>query len=72
MRATSATSSPHFPFSAYVPKTITREARAGNPPPRVSETACGMINAIGLANPGLESFLDGLRGVWQGCANQSS
>jgi len=46
-----------FPFSAYVPKTITREARPGNPPPRVSETACGMINAIGLANPGLAHFL---------------
>ncbi len=52
-----------FPFSAYVPKTVTREARAGNPPPRVGETACGMINAIGLANPGLESFLDGLQSL---------
>jgi dihydroorotate dehydrogenase (NAD+) catalytic subunit len=52
-----------FPFSAYVPKTVTHEARAGNPPPRVGETACGMINAIGLANPGLESFLDGLRSL---------
>ena len=49
-----------FPFSAYVPKTVTLEARAGNPPPRVSETACGMINAIGLANPGLQSFLNSL------------
>jgi dihydroorotate dehydrogenase (NAD+) catalytic subunit len=52
-----------FPFSAYVPKTITREARAGNPPPRVSETACGMINAIGLANPGLDRFLGDLQAL---------
>ena len=30
-----------FPFAAYVPKTVTLEARAGNPPPRVTETAVG-------------------------------
>lgn len=45
-----------FPFAAYVPKTVTLEARAGNPPPRVSETPCGMINAIGLENPGAAAF----------------
>jgi dihydroorotate dehydrogenase (NAD+) catalytic subunit len=49
-----------FPFSAYVPKTVTPEARAGNLPPRVTETASGMINSIGLANPGLAAYLDGL------------
>lgn len=42
-----------FPFAAYVPKTVTREPRPGNPPPRVAETPSGMINAIGLANPGV-------------------
>jgi dihydroorotate dehydrogenase (NAD+) catalytic subunit len=46
-----------FPFSAYVPKTVTREARPGNPPPRVAETPSGMINAIGLANPGVAAAI---------------
>jgi dihydroorotate dehydrogenase (NAD+) catalytic subunit len=46
-----------FPFSAYVSKTITPEPRAGNPPPRLYETATGMINSIGLPNKGLEGFL---------------
>jgi dihydroorotate dehydrogenase (NAD+) catalytic subunit len=49
-----------FPFAAYVPKTVTIDARAGNPPPRVTETAAGMVNAIGLANPGLQPFLQTL------------
>ena len=40
-----------------MPKTVTPEPRAGNPPPRVTETACGMVNAIGLANPGLEAYI---------------
>ena len=46
-----------FPFSAFVSKTITPEPRAGNPPPRLYETAGGMINSIGLPNKGLEGFL---------------
>lgn len=46
-----------LPFAAYVPKTVTVDARTGNPPPRVTETAAGMVNAIGLANPGLEAFV---------------
>jgi dihydroorotate dehydrogenase (NAD+) catalytic subunit len=31
--------------------------RAGNPPPRIWETPCGMLNAIGLANIGVEAFI---------------
>jgi dihydroorotate dehydrogenase (NAD+) catalytic subunit len=46
-----------FPFSAFVSKTITPEARAGNPPPRLYETASGLINSIGLPNKGLDGFL---------------
>lgn len=46
-----------FPFSAFVSKTITLEPRAGNPPPRLFETASGMINSIGLPNKGLDGFL---------------
>jgi dihydroorotate dehydrogenase (NAD+) catalytic subunit len=46
-----------FPFAAFVSKTITPEARAGNPPPRLFETPSGMINSIGLPNKGLAGFL---------------
>jgi dihydroorotate dehydrogenase (NAD+) catalytic subunit len=45
------------PVSAYVPKTITLEPRRGNRPPRILETAGGMINAIGLSGPGLDRFV---------------
>jgi dihydroorotate dehydrogenase (NAD+) catalytic subunit len=47
-----------FPFSAFVSKTITRKPRAGNPPPRLWETAGGMINSIGLPNKGLAGYLE--------------
>jgi dihydroorotate dehydrogenase (NAD+) catalytic subunit len=46
-----------FPFAAFVSKTITVEARAGNEPQRIWETPAGMINSIGLPNRGLEGFL---------------
>jgi dihydroorotate dehydrogenase (NAD+) catalytic subunit len=46
-----------FPFAAFVSKTITPEARAGNPPPRLFETPSGMLNSIGLPNRGLGGFL---------------
>lgn len=48
-----------FPFSAFVSKTITGPSRAGNPPHRLWETPAGMINSIGLPNPGLERFVAG-------------
>jgi dihydroorotate dehydrogenase (NAD+) catalytic subunit len=44
-------------LGAFVTKSITREERAGNEPTRVVETHGGMLNAIGLANVGLERFL---------------
>jgi len=44
-------------LDAFVTKTITPLPREGNPPPRIAETAHGMLNAIGLANPGRERFL---------------
>jgi dihydroorotate dehydrogenase (NAD+) catalytic subunit len=46
-----------FPYAAYVPKTVTADARTGNPPPRVTETPSGMINAIGLENPGVHAWI---------------
>jgi dihydroorotate dehydrogenase (NAD+) catalytic subunit len=45
-------------LAAFVTKTVTPMARAGNPPPRIVETPAGMLNSIGLANPGLERFCD--------------
>jgi dihydroorotate dehydrogenase (NAD+) catalytic subunit len=47
-------------YGAVVPKTTTPEAKAGNPPPRVAETPAGMVNSIGLQNPGVEQFLSEL------------
>jgi dihydroorotate dehydrogenase (NAD+) catalytic subunit len=44
-------------LDAFVTKTITPEPREGNPPVRIAETEHGMLNAIGLANPGLQAFL---------------
>ncbi len=44
-------------LGAFVTKSVTVEPRKGNPPPRTVETAAGMLNAIGLANVGLERFV---------------
>ena len=44
-------------LGAFTTKSVTVEPRMGNPPPRVVETAAGMLNAIGLANVGLERFV---------------
>src|SRR5213080_3743803 len=44
-------------LGGVIPKTVTAAPRAGNTPPRTVETACGMLNAIGLDNDGLEHFL---------------
>ena len=44
-------------LGAIVTKTITINSRKGNPMPRTCETPSGMINSIGLENPGIEKFL---------------
>ncbi|SCU56868.1 dihydroorotate dehydrogenase (catalytic subunit) [Listeria monocytogenes] len=44
-------------LGAIMAKAVTPEPRLGNPTPRVAETANGMLNAIGLQNPGLEHVL---------------
>jgi dihydroorotate dehydrogenase (NAD+) catalytic subunit len=44
-------------LGAIVTKSITREPRAGNPPWRLIEVERGMLNAVGLANVGLERFV---------------
>ena len=52
-------------LGAIYTKAVTPEARPGNPVPRIVETPSGMLNSIGLANPGIEAFtrdkLPGLR-----------
>ena len=47
-------------YGAILPKTTTPVARRGNPPPRVAETPAGMVNSIGLQNPGVERFIQDL------------
>jgi dihydroorotate dehydrogenase (NAD+) catalytic subunit len=44
-------------LDAFVTKTVTPEPRKGNLPVRIAETEAGMLNSIGLANPGRERFL---------------
>ena len=44
-------------LGTFVSKTITRQPKVGNPPPRLYETEAGLINSIGLQNPGLDSFI---------------
>ncbi|MBN1913598.1 MAG: dihydroorotate dehydrogenase [Candidatus Omnitrophica bacterium] len=44
-------------LGAVITKTITLKPRPGNPMPRTCETPAGMLNSIGLENPGIEDFL---------------
>lgn len=44
-------------LGAIVTKTITLKPRQGNPLPRTCGTPCGMLNSIGLENPGIEIFI---------------
>ena len=44
-------------LGGVIVKGISLEPRAGNPPPRIVETPCGMLNSIGLENVGVERFL---------------
>jgi len=44
-------------LGGIVTKTITPQPRAGNRPQRIVETAAGMLNSIGLQNPGLDDFI---------------
>ncbi|MDE2705824.1 MAG: dihydroorotate dehydrogenase, partial [Gemmatimonadota bacterium] len=45
-------------LGGLVTKTITPQPRGGNPPQRIVETPAGMLNSIGLQNPGLEAFVE--------------
>ena len=45
-------------LGAIVTKSVTRYPREGNPPPRIVETPSGMLNSIGLANIGVEAYIE--------------
>jgi dihydroorotate dehydrogenase (NAD+) catalytic subunit len=45
-------------LGGFVVKGLSREPMAGNPPPRLFETAAGMLNAIGLQNIGARAFIE--------------
>jgi len=44
-------------LGAVIMKTTTLKSRKGNSPPRICETDAGMINSIGLQNPGIEAVI---------------
>jgi dihydroorotate dehydrogenase (NAD+) catalytic subunit len=44
-------------LGALVVKGLSLEPRMGNPPPRIMETPCGMLNAVGLQNIGVQAFI---------------
>ena len=45
-------------LGGIIVKGLSLDPSAGNPPPRIVETPCGMLNAIGLENVGIEAFLE--------------
>jgi dihydroorotate dehydrogenase (NAD+) catalytic subunit len=52
-------------LGAFVSKGITPQRRAGNPMPRIVETPAGMLNAIGLQNPGIDGFVKKYPPMWE-------
>ncbi len=53
-------------LGAFVSKGITPQPRRGNPMPRIAETPAGMLNAIGLQNPGIRGFVKKYPKLWAG------
>ncbi len=53
-------------LGALYTKGTTMHAREGNPPPRVAETAGGMLNSIGLQNPGIDLVANDYAPRWRG------
>lgn len=51
-------------LGAFVSKGITPKSRSGNPMPRITETPAGMLNAIGLQNPGISGFIRKYPPIW--------
>ena len=57
-------------LGAIVTKGISLRPRPGNPPPRIVETASGMLNAIGLENVGVEAFVAGKLPFLRNCGTR--
>ncbi len=45
-------------YGGFTAKGLTRYARPGNPAPRIAETPAGILNSVGLQNPGVEAFAE--------------
>ncbi len=52
-------------YGAIITKSLTLEPRSGNTMPRIAETNCGLLNSIGLANVGLDVFINETLGTLQ-------
>lgn len=52
-------------LGAFSSKGITMQPRSGNPMPRITETPAGMLNAIGLQNPGIDKFIRKYPPIWE-------
>lgn len=52
-------------LGAFSSKGITMKPRKGNPMPRITETPAGMLNAIGLQNPGIDKFIKKYPPIWE-------
>lgn len=52
-------------LGAFCSKGITPKPRSGNPMPRITETPSGMLNAIGLQNPGIDAFIRKYPPMWE-------
>jgi dihydroorotate dehydrogenase (NAD+) catalytic subunit len=57
-------------LGAIVTKSITKHPREGNPPPRIVETPSGMINSIGLANIGVDEYVEKMIPVYENIGTQ--
>ena len=53
-------------LGAICTRATTLDARSGNPPPRVAETPAGILNSIGLVNPGVVAVLERYAATWAG------
>src|SRR3990170_5539999 len=53
-------------LGAICSKGTTLRPRQGNPPPRGTETPAGMLNSIGLQDPGVDAVLDKYAATWAG------
>ncbi|MBI2093945.1 MAG: dihydroorotate dehydrogenase, partial [Candidatus Omnitrophica bacterium] len=57
-------------LGAIVIKTLTRNPKQGNLPPRLAETPSGMLNAVGLQNMGIEPFVQQMLPKLKGCGTK--